>query len=378
MRLVVVGAGFFGAVIAERVADGLNLPVTVIEKRSHIGGNCWSELDAETGIEVHRYGSHIFHTSNEEVWRYINCFAEFNRYRHRVLTTARSQIYPMPINRTTVNRFYGLDLPPDEIAGFIAAEAIKETISTPANLEEKAVSLVGRPLYEAFIKGYTLKQWDTDPKKLSADIITRLPVRNDDNDRYFSDTHEGIPLDGYAAMFERMLDHPRIEVRLNTDYFDVRGEFGDDTLVLFTGPIDRFFNEQHGRLDWRTIDFEKEVKFVPDAQGIAVMNYADEDVPYTRIHEYKHYHPERPAIEQTVTFKEYSRAAGAGDEPYYPVNTARNRELYARYQQDANALSQVVFGGRLGTYRYLDMDDTIAQALGCFQDTLEPLLKGQA
>ncbi len=374
MKLVIVGSGFFGAVVAERVAEELGLPVTVIEKRSHIGGNSWSELDTCTGIEVHRYGSHIFHTSNEDVWNYITRFTQFNSYRHRVLTTARGQVYPMPINRTTFNRFYGLNLSSNEIPGFIAAEAAKEQIASPANLEEKAISLVGRPLYEAFIKGYTLKQWETNPIELSADIINRLPVRSDDNDRYFNDIHEGIPMDGYSAIFERMLDHPLIEVRLNTDYFDIQDEFSEDTLVLYTGPIDRYFNFENGRLDWRTIDFEKTVQSVPDAQGVAVMNYADAEVPYTRIHEYKHYHPERTATEQTVTFKEFSRAAGEGDEPYYPVNTARNRELYKIYQQAAAALPNVIFGGRLGTYRYIDMDDTVALALMCYQKTIKQRL----
>ena len=378
MNLVIVGAGFFGAVVAERVANELKRPVTVLERRAHIGGNCWSEPDPETGIEVHRYGSHIFHTSNETVWRYINRFTAFNAYRHRVLTTARGQVFPMPINRTTVNRFYGLNLAPDEVADFIAAEAAKERIGVPSNLEEKAISLVGRPLYEAFIKGYTMKQWEKDPSELSASIINRLPVRSDDNDLYFSDTHEGIPIDGYAAVFQRMLDHPLIDVRLNTDFSKVRNNLSDDTLVLFTGPVDGFFDHRFGRLDWRTLDFERRVHAQPDAQGIAVMNIADADVPYTRIHEYKHYHPERPATEQTVTFREFSRAAGEGDEPYYPVNTARNRALRNTYQEAAAALPNVVFGGRLGTYRYIDMDDTIALALACYADKIKPRLLGGA
>jgi len=374
MNVVVVGAGFFGAVIAERLANDLGLPVTVVEKRSHIGGNSWSEHCPETGIEVHRYGSHIFHTADEEVWSYLCRFTQFNDYQHRVLTTAKNRGYPMPINRTTVNRFYGLDLQPAEVEAFIAGEAAKEKINAPRNLEEKAVSLVGRPLYEAFIKGYTIKQWEKDPLELSADIITRLPVRRDDNDRYFSDSREGIPLNGYAALFERMFDHPLIDMRLNTDFFAIKDDLPPDTLVVYTGPVDRFFDYRFGRLEWRTIAFEKQVHDCPDAQGIAVINYADAEIPHTRIHEYKHYHPERPGSAQTVTFKEFSRTAGEGDDPYYPVNTERNRLLYKKYQQEANALPNTIFGGRLGTYRYLDMDDTIAQALACFARNIKPQL----
>lgn len=376
MRLVVVGSGFFGAVIAERVANDLGQSVSVIEKRDHIGGNSWSENDPETGIEVHRYGSHIFHAANEEVWSYICRFTEFNDYQHRVLTTASGTVYPMPINRMTVNRFYGLDLSPEEVAAFVAAEAAKENSTEPGNLEEKAISLIGRPLYEAFIKGYTLKQWEKDPVELSADIITRLPVRSDDNDCYFSDAHEGIPLNGYAAVFKRMLDHPRIDVQLNTDFFDLRGELSKDTLLIYTGPIDRFFGYCHGKLEWRTVDFEREVQDTSEFQPVAVMNYADAEVSHTRIHEYKHYHPERSTTDQTVIFKEFSRVAGEGDDPYYPVNTKRNRMLYEKYRKDAEALPNVIFGGRLGTYRYLDMDDTIEEALACYEQKVRPRFQG--
>jgi UDP-galactopyranose mutase len=377
MNIVVVGAGFFGAVIAERIVTEVGLPVTIVEQRGHVGGNCWSELCPDTGIEIHRYGSHIFHTSNERVWAYIRRFAEFNSYKHRVLTTAGGRVYPMPINRTTINRFYGLNLAEEDVFSFVSSEAAKEDISVPRNLEEKGISLVGRKLYDAFIKGYTIKQWEKNPVELSPSIITRLPVRNDDNDLYFSDAHEGIPVDGYAEVFERMLNRPLISVRLNTDFFSIQHELSQDTLVIYTGPIDRFFNYRYGRLEWRTIDFEKTIHDVPDVLGVAVMNYADVDIPYTRIHEYKHYHPERLETGNSVTFKEFSRTTGAGDQPYYPVNTERNRRLYCQYEQETACFPNVIFGGRLGTYRYVDMDQTIGMALVCYQEQILPRLRGQ-
>jgi len=358
---LVVGSGFFGAVCAERLASA-GRRVLVLEKRPHVGGNCWSEVDAETGIEVHKYGSHIFHTSNEEVWGYLNRFTRFNGYRHTVRTMYQGCVYPMPINLTTINAFYKMTLTPAEAEVFIKSEAARERIENPRNLEEKAISRIGRPLYEAFIKGYTIKQWEQDPKELPVGIITRLPVRYDANDRYFSDDHEGIPLEGYGRLFERLLDHPNIEVRLSTDYFDVREALAGIP-TLYTGPVDRFFGYTHGRLDWRTMDLERSVIDVPDYQGCAVMNYADPEIPFTRVHEFKHYHPERPATERTVIFKEFSRGAGPADDPYYPVNTPRNSRLLEQYQRDAEGLKGIYFGGRLGSYRYLDMDDTVEAAL---------------
>lgn len=358
---LVVGAGFFGATIAERLATA-GRKVLVLEKRRHIGGNCWSEVDSEAGLEVHKYGSHIFHTSDEKVWAYLNRFSGFNQYRHTVWTTYQEHVYSMPINLATINAYYGLNLKPFDIDAFIEKERSKEDILHPENLEEKAISLIGRPLYEAFIRGYTIKQWEKDPKELPADIITRLPVRHNFNNRYFDDKYEGIPMEGYARLFERMLDHPNIEVQLNADYFDLKDSVGI-VPTLYTGPIDRFFGFKHGHLEWRTIDFEREVHQVHDYQGCAVMNYADAEVPYTRIHEFKHYHPERPTTEGTIIFKEYSRLADRVDDPYYPVNTPKNSRLLEQYQEDAKALKSIRFGGRLGSYRYFDMDDTVAAAL---------------
>jgi UDP-galactopyranose mutase len=358
---IIAGAGFYGATVAAKLAAA-GRKVTVLEKRSHVGGNCYSEVNPDTGIECHKFGSHIFHTSNEEVWAFLSQFTQFNEYRHTVWTTFNERVYSMPINLATINSYYGLNLRPFEVEAFVEKERSKENITNPVNLEEKAISLVGRPLYEAFIKGYTIKQWEKDPKELPPDIITRLPVRHNYNNGYFNDKYEGIPLDGYSAVFERMLDHPNIEVQLDADYFDLKEELGD-VPTLYTGPIDRFFDFRHGHLDWRTIDFEQEVHAVSDFQGCTVMNYADVEVSYTRIHEFKHYHPERPASDATVTYKEFSRVAGQVDDPYYPVNTPRNTKLLKLYQDEASTVNNIRFGGRLGSYRYFDMDDTIAAAL---------------
>jgi UDP-galactopyranose mutase len=248
------------------------------------------------------------------------------------------------------------------VVNFLNKERSKECYDKPKNLEEKAISLVGRPLYEAFIRGYTIKQWEKDPKELSADIITRLPVRHNYVNGYFKDKYEGIPLNGYGSVFENIIDHPRIKVRLNSDYFNLRNEIGD-TPTLYTGPIDRYFDFKHGHLDWRTIDFEKQIHDVEDFQGCSIMNYADEAIKYTRIHEFKHLHPERNSIGHTLTFKEYSRVAGKVDEPYYPVNTPRNSKLLKLYQDEIKEVKNVLFGGRLGSYRYFDMEATIGYAL---------------
>jgi UDP-galactopyranose mutase len=375
--LVVVGSGLFGLTIAERCAAELGLRVVVIERRDHIGGNAYSEAEPETGIEVHRYGAHLFHTSNERVWEYVNRFTGFTDYRHRVYSVFKGRVYPMPINLGTICEYFGRFMSPDEARALIAEQAAE--IGTPANLEEKAVSLIGRPLYEAFIRGYTAKQWQTDPKDLPAEIITRLPVRYTFDNRYFADTYEGLPVDGYAAWLTRMADHPRIEVRLGTEFSAVRGELSG-VPVVYTGPLDAYFGHSEGLLGWRTLDFELEVKPVPDFQGTAVVNYADEDVPYTRIHEFRHFHPERSHYpdDRTVVMREYSRAAGPGDEPYYPVNTRTDRARLLRYRELAQAEPGVLFGGRLGTYQYLDMHMAIASALSMIDNRLRPHFAGAA
>ncbi|GAM08924.1 UDP-galactopyranose mutase [Geobacter sp. OR-1] len=367
LNYIVIGAGFFGAVIAERIASKLRERVLVVDRKSHIGGNSWSIADPATGIECHCYGSHIFHTSDPQVWNYINSFTEFNSYRHRVLTNYRGRIYQMPVNLATICDFYGRTMTPFEAAMLLSDEAKSSGIIDAKNLEEKAIYQIGRPLYDAFIRDYTLKQWKTDPKQLPADIITRLPVRYSYKSDYFDDPWQGIPLNGYHHLFERILDHPDVEVMLGLDFFEIREQIPPECTVIYTGPIDRFFGYKYGRLGWRTLDFEKEVCNVRDYQGTAVMNYADDTVPFTRVHEFRHFHDERPYPEdRTVISREYSRTCNLNDEPYYPVNAIQDREILALYRADADMATNVIFGGRLGSYRYLDMDKSIASALEIF------------
>lgn len=361
--LIVVGAGFYGATIAERAATEAGLRVLVIDRRSHIGGNAYSSPDPETGIEVHRYGPHFFHTSNEAVWTYLNRFTGFTDFQLRVWTRHRGEVFPLPINLATICQFFGRSMSPGQARALIGQQA-GEVAGEPANLEEKAIASIGRPLYEAFIRNYTHKQWQTDPRELPASIIARLPVRYTFDGRYFSDRYQGLPVGGYTSVFARMLDHPGIAVLLDTDWLQFRTDAAPAALVVYTGPIDEYFAYAEGRLGWRTTRFEREIMPVTDHQGTALMNYADLDVPHTRIAEYRHFHPERdyPA-DRTIIVREYPRFAAAGDEPYYPIGTAADRERYARYRARADAEPNVVFGGRLGTYTYLDMHQAIALAL---------------
>lgn len=380
--LIIVGSGLFGLTIADRVASELNLRVTLVDRRSHIGGNAYSVTEPETGIEVHKYGAHLFHTSNEKVWEYVNRFTSFTNYVHKVYTTHDGVVYPLPINLGTINQFFSRALSPSEAKALIAEQVGSEKVEDPNNLEEKAISLIGRPLYEAFIRDYTHKQWQTDPKDLPASVITRLPVRYNYDNRYFNDTYEGLPVDGYASWLTKMAKHPNINVVLDNDFLSRDAPINKwnsvgRTPVVFTGPLDEYFDFEHGPLDWRTLDFEQEVLDVSDFQGTSVMNYADLDVPYTRIHEFKHFHPERDSYPQdkTVIVREYSRSAAPGDEPYYPVNSSADREKLLKYRDAQLAEQDVYFGGRLGTYQYLDMHMAIASALTMFENELAPRLK---
>jgi len=371
--LVVVGSGFFGLTIAERCANELGLKVLVLDRRPHIGGNAYSEKDPETGIEVHVYGAHLFHTSNKRVWDYVNRFTDFTPYQHRVYTRHDGQVYPMPINLGTINQFFDAAYSPDEARALIKEQSAELGDKEPGNFVEKGVSLIGRPLYEAFIAHYTAKQWQTDPEKLSADIISRLPVRYTYNNRYFNDTYEGLPVDGYTAWLERMADSDNIEIRLDTDFFDVRDEYVGKVPIVYTGPVDEYFDKSEGELSWRTLDFEREVVGTGDFQGTPVMNYPDPDVSFTRIHEFRHFHPERDyPDDKTVIMREFSRFADKGDEPYYPVNTAEDREKLLRYRELAKNEPMVLFGGRLGTYKYLDMHMAIGSALSMYDNKLKP------
>ncbi|WP_314689973.1 UDP-galactopyranose mutase [uncultured Rothia sp.] len=376
--LVVVGSGLFGLTIAEQAATELGLKVALLDRRSHIGGNAYSEKEKQTGIEVHRYGAHLFHTSNERVWEYVNRFTDFTNYVHRVYTRHNGIVYPMPINLGTINQFFNAAYSPAEAKALIAEQAGELAGTDPQNLNDKGISLIGRPLYEAFIKHYTAKQWQTPPEELPASIISRLPVRYNYDNRYFNDKYEGLPVDGYAAWLERMAAHPNIEVHLNTDFFEPGHQYSRENVlgqipVVYTGPVDRYFDYTEGDLSWRTIDLEEEVLPIEDFQGCSVMNYPDADVPFTRIHEFRHFHPERDYTKDaTVIMREYSRFANKGDEPYYPVNTSVDREKLLAYRDLAKGENNVLFGGRLGTYKYLDMHMAIGAALSMFDNKIRP------
>ena len=376
--LVVVGAGLTGLTVAEQAASRLRLRVAVIDRRTHLGGNAYSEADSQTGIEVHQYGAHLFHTSNERVWSYVNQFTGFTHYVHHVYTVHDGIVYPLPVNLGTINQFFGAAMGPGEARELIASQAAELGGKEPTNFVEKGISLVGRPLYEAFFMNYTAKQWQTPAEQLPASIISRLPVRYTYDNRYFSNTYEGLPQGGYGGWFEAMADNPKIEVRLGTDFFDDSQELSKSAVVgnvpvVYTGPIDRYFDFQFGVLSWRTLDFEKQVLPIGDFQGTAVMNYADLDVAYTRIHEFRHFHPERDyPKDATVIVKEFSRFADVGDEPYYPVGTDADRTRLGAYEEAAQAEPDVFFAGRLGTYSYVDMDVAIDSALTLCEQKIVP------
>ena len=381
--LIVAGSGLFGLTVAERAASQLGKNVLIVERRPHLGGNAYSEAEPETGIEVHKYGAHLFHTSNKRVWDYVNQFTDFTGYQHRVFAMHNGTAYQFPMGLGLINQFFGKYYSPEDAKKLIQEQAAEINSEDATNLEEKAISLIGRPLYEAFIRDYTAKQWQTDPKELPAGNITRLPVRYTFDNRYFNDTYEGLPVDGYAAWLNNMADHELIEVRLNTDWFEVRDQIradNPDAPVVYTGPLDRYFNYEEGTLGWRTLDFETEVLDIPDFQGTSVMNYNDAEFPYTRIHEFRHFHPERADVypkDKTVIMKEYSRFAEGDDEPYYPINTPDDREMLLKYRERADketADHKVFFGGRLGTYQYLDMHMAIASALNMFDNKLADIL----
>ncbi len=355
---LIVGSGLYGSVFAQQLKEAQK-SVLVIERRNHIGGNCFSYTYEDTNILIHKYGTHLFHTDNKAIWDYINQFSEFNRYQHRVLTKHGGRVYSMPINLGTINSFYGLELSPGQVEAFLNER--RSVNSSTKNFEEKAISLIGIDLYEAFIKGYTLKQWQRDPKELPASIINRLPVRNSYFDSYFDDLYQGVPVDGYTPIFERMLKD--VPVELNVDFFSDRAHWESIAdKIVYTGPIDRYFDYCHGRLNWRSVRFEVERLAIDDFQGTAVMNYADVDVPYTRIHEPKHLHRERTIKKDvTVIMREFSHVDQ--EEPYYPVNTDKDRKKMDQYKALCNKETNILFGGRLAMYRYFDMHHVIALAL---------------
>lgn len=372
-KYIVVGAGFFGAVIAERIAAVLNERVLVVERRNHPGGNSYSFIDKDTGIECHKYGSHIFHTTDHEVWDYINRFDSFTSYQHKVFTIAQNRVYTMPFNLKLLNDFFGCNLSPWEAESFLMGK--RKKLNHPAeNFEEQALSLMGKELYETFFKGYTEKQWGKSVTELPSSILKRLPVRYNYNNNYFEMDLQGVPLHGYGRLFEKILDHPNIVLQLNTDYLDIRKQIPAHAYIIYTGALDRLFDFQFGQLEWRSLNFEWETREVQDFQGTTVINYADKEIPYTRIHEFKHYHPERKDIflqNKTVICREYPVAWKPGMMAYYPVEDEKNKQLQQQYLQLVEQNNYLEVGGRLGNYRYWDMDMTIRHALNLFSKIKE-------
>jgi UDP-galactopyranose mutase len=371
MKFCLVGAGFSGAVIGRALVEAGH-QVLVIDERPHIGGNCYCAPDAETGVITHVYGPHIFHTADERVWAYVRKFATMMPYQHRVKALAAGRVYSLPVNLLTINQFFGTTMGPDAARAFIAGKAI--AIATPANFEEQALSSIGADLYYAFFRGYTRKQWGLEPTQLPAAILKRLPLRFDYDDSYF--THpQAIPKDGYTKMVEAILAAPGLDLRLGARFEELPETFDH---VIYSGPIDRYFNYRLGRLGYRTLDFET-FRAKGDYQGTAVMNYCDEAVPFTRITEHKHFAPwSKSEFEGTICFREYSRAMGANDIAYYPVRRVDEEAMLKEYAALARATPGVSFVGRLGTYRYLDMDVTIGEALKAADRIIELARDGAA
>lgn len=360
-KYLIVGAGLFGAVFANEAAKRGH-EVTVIEKRDHLAGNIYTK--EVNGIQVHQYGAHIFHTSNKKVWDYVNQFAEFNRYTNTPVANYNGEIYNLPFNMNTFNKLWGVVTPKEAQAKIDEQRAVLNG-KTPENLEEQAISLIGTDIYEKLIKGYTEKQWGRKATELPAFIIRRLPVRLTYDNNYFNDDYQGIPVGGYTQIVEKMLDHDNITVKTNTDFFDNKDQYlSDYDKVLFTGMIDQFFDYKLGELEYRSLRFETETLDVDNYQGNAVVNYTDAKTPYTRIIEHKHFEFGKGDKNKTVITREYPADWKRGDEPYYPVNDKKNNALYTKYQDLAKQETQnVIFGGRLGQYRYYNMDQVISAAL---------------
>lgn len=363
-NIAVIGAGFSGAVIAQQLAEA-GYQVSIYENRGHIGGNCYTERDAKTNVMVHTYGPHIFHTNNETVWNYINRYGNFEPYINRVKARVNDQILSLPINLHTLNQFFNKTLNPSEAEQFLATLADK-SISEPKNFEEQAMFLVGKALYEAFFKGYTQKQWGRHPTTLPASILKRLPLRFNYDDNYFNHRFQGMPRNGYTDIIKNILQHPNITLHLNREYDPQENQHFHH--VFYSGPIDKYFKHCFGPLAYRTLTFEKGYA-KGDYQGCAVLNYCNEEIPYTRISEHKHFSPWE-IHEETVYFKEFSSEAGPDDIPFYPIGLTDENTVLEKYQALAKQEPHTTFVGRLGTYRYLDMDVTIAEALAAAQQFL--------
>lgn len=368
--IAVVGAGFSGAVIANSLANA-GYHVKLFDSRDHIGGNCYTARDDKTGIMVHKYGPHIFHTNNQKVWNFINEFDEFVPFVNRVKAVSSGRIYSLPVNLLTINNFFDKNLSPSEAQSFIDTLSDK-SISLPKSFEEQALKFVGRDIYEAFFKGYTEKQWGVHPSELPADILKRLPLRFNYDDNYYSSKFQGLPLNGYTYIFEKMLDHKNIELILDYKFLKSMSKQFDH--VFYSGPIDEWFGFSEGRLRYRTLDFVSE-RHAGDYQGNPVINYCDASVPWTRITEHKHFSPWE-SHESTIIYKEFSRESKLDDIPYYPLRLLNDKQLLNKYIAMSNLESGVTFVGRLGTYRYLDMHLTIAEALQTVNLYLDSIVNG--
>jgi len=370
VRYCIVGAGFSGAVIGRALAQAGH-KVLVIDERAHVAGNCFSKRDSETGIMVHVFGPHIFHTSDERVWAYVQKFGEMVPYQHRVQAVAAGAVYSLPINLLTINQFFGRVMSPGEACDFIASKS--SPIENPANFEEQALCMIGPELYHTFFRGYTRKQWGLDPKQLPASVLKRLPLRFNYDDSYFAHRYQAMPRQGYTELVAAILDAPNLELRLSTRFEDLDEPFAH---VVYSGPIDRFFHYEFGHLGYRTLDFEV-FRAKGDYQGTAVLNYCDESVPFTRVTEHKYFASwERDQFEGTICYREFSRQCEPKDIPYYPIRQTDENAMLSKYVERALATSGVSFVGRLGSYRYLDMDVTISEALAAADVMLAQIREG--
>lgn len=358
-RFLIIGAGFSGAVMANRLADTLDCSIDIWDERDHIGGNCYTERDEETGVMVHKYGPHIFNTDKKEIWDFVNSFIEFRPYVHRVKAMSKGKMYSLPVNLQTINQLFNKNFTPAQAKKFLATLA-DTSITDPKNFEEQALRFLGKELYYAFFYGYTKKQWGCEPAELPASILKRIPVRFNYNDNYHNNIYTGIPVEGYTALFDKLLDNAKIKTELNKK-FDPPADVSAYDHVIYTGPIDAYFNFKHGRLGYRTVSFEK-FTATGDHQGATQVNYCDEEVPYTRIAEHKHFTPWEDH-DKTVYFKEYSRETTEYDIPYYPKRLQADKDLLLTYRSEAAALQGISFLGRLATYRYMDMHHVIGEAL---------------
>jgi UDP-galactopyranose mutase len=355
--VTIVGCGFFGSTLARILAEQ-DFTVKIIEARNHIGGNSIDYIDEQTGILVHKYGTHVFHTSNRGIWTFVNRFSEFIEYEHRVKARVDEKFYTLPFNLNTFEEIYAGTMNEDQISELISRNSSKREF---LNLEDYCIDRVGLELYETLIKGYTTKQWGMDPRNLPPEIIQRIAIRNNRHNGYFSDTFQGLPKDGYGKLFERMLNHPNISVELNSEF--ILEDYDCREIFVYSGPLDKLFNYEYGVLDWRCVDLELEVLNLSDYQGLPVVNYPDIDVGYTRIHEFKHLYPKFENTTRTIVAKEYSRKALKEELPYYPVRTIENISLYQKYLERAGEMDNFYPGGRLGSFMYLDMHMAIGQAM---------------